>query len=168
VRRTSEQLDHLLALPGVHPIELSVPAILAASDGRDDVVRDARRAADRALARGEVPVLFTSRAVVAAGDPTRQLDISRAVSAALVDVVRGLEVRPGWVIGKGGITASDIGTKALGARRAVVLGQLRPGIPVWRLGPETRYPALPYVVFPGNVGASQTLAEVVSLLQGES
>jgi uncharacterized protein YgbK (DUF1537 family) len=168
VRRTSEQLDRLLALPGIVAIELSVPAIIAASETRDDVVRDTRRAADRALARGEVPILFTSRAVVVAGDPTKQLDISRAVSAALVDVVRGLEERPGWVIGKGGITASDIGTKALGARRAVVLGQLRPGIPVWRLGPETRYPALPYVVFPGNVGAPETLAEVVSLLQGES
>ncbi|MBI2478639.1 MAG: hypothetical protein HYV60_08390 [Planctomycetia bacterium] len=32
----------------------------------------------------------------------------------------------------------------------MVRGQILPGIPVWQLGPETRYPGLPNVVFPGN------------------
>jgi uncharacterized protein YgbK (DUF1537 family) len=77
-----------------------------------------------------------------------------------------VERRPGFIIAKGGITASDVGTVALGARRALVLGQVRPGIPVWRLGEETRYPGLAYVVFPGNVGGPETLAEVVAELRG--
>jgi uncharacterized protein YgbK (DUF1537 family) len=50
--------------------------------------------------------------------------------------------------------------------RALVLGQIRPGVPVWRLGEESRFPGLPYVVFPGNVGAPDTLAEVVAELVG--
>ena len=35
---------------------------------------------------------------------------------------------------KGGITFSGIGTKALKVRRALVMGQIRPGIPVWQTG----------------------------------
>ena len=33
-----------------------------------------------------------------------------------------------------------------------MLGQIRPGVPVWRTGPESRFPGIPYVIFPGNVG----------------
>lgn len=32
---------------------------------------------------------------------------------------------------------------------------------MWQLGPESRHPEVPYIVFPGNVGESQALAEVV-------
>jgi uncharacterized protein YgbK (DUF1537 family) len=53
-------------------------------------------------------------------------------------------------------------------RRALVLGQVRPGIPVWRLGSEARFPGLGYVVFPGNVGRPETLSEVVALLRSEA
>jgi uncharacterized protein YgbK (DUF1537 family) len=52
--------------------------------------------------------------------------------------------------------------------RIVVLGQVRPGVPVWRLGPETRFPGLPYVDFPGNVGGPETLAEIVAELRGNA
>ena len=47
-------------------------------------------------------------------------------------------------------------------RRAMVLGQIVPGVPVWRLGPETRFPGMPYIVFPGNVGDLHSLADVYS------
>ncbi len=165
VRRTGEQLARLLELDGVVGIELIVSRVLDAAT-REGEVRRARDAAGAALARGGTPVVATSRQVEQAPDPVAQLRVSRAASAALVDVVRGVEARPGWVVAKGGITSSDVGTEALGAQRAIALGQVRPGIPVWRLGPETRFPGLPYVVFPGNVGGPQTLAKVVSLLRG--
>ena len=32
------------------------------------------------------------------------------------------------------------------------------------LGPESRFPGLPYVIFPGNVGTPQTLADVITLV----
>jgi uncharacterized protein YgbK (DUF1537 family) len=54
----------------------------------------------------------------------------------------------------------------LGVKRAMVLGQILPGIPVWELGPETKFPGLPYVVFPGNVGGPDALKEVVRKLKG--
>jgi uncharacterized protein YgbK (DUF1537 family) len=167
VRRTGEQLAQLLSVPGMVAIEIDVPALLASPARRETVLTRAREAIDTTLTRGEVPVLFTSRAVVTADRPEAQLEISRAVSAALVEIVQSISARPGWVVAKGGITSSDVGTEALGARRSLVLGQIRPGIPVWQLGPETRFPGLPYVVFPGNVGGPETLADVVALLRGD-
>jgi uncharacterized protein YgbK (DUF1537 family) len=169
VGRTGQQLAALLEQPGVVAVELSVPAVLDPAR-RGAAITAASRAAREALGRGETPVLVTTREVVQGDGPEDQLRISQSVSAALVSAVRGLGGAqggvPGWVVGKGGITSSDVGTEALGARRAIVLGQVRPGVPVWRLGPETRYPGLPYVVFPGNVGGPETLAEVVALLRG--
>jgi uncharacterized protein YgbK (DUF1537 family) len=66
------------------------------------------------------------------------------------------------LIAKGGITSSDVATQALNVSRAVVMGQLLPGVPVWQLGAESRYPGLAYVVFPGNVGRSKSLLEAVA------
>lgn len=52
---------------------------------------------------------------------------------------------------QGGITSSDLATKALEARRAIVVGQALAGVPLWQLGPESRYPGVPYIVFPGDI-----------------
>ena len=165
VRRSGEQLADLLGQPGIAPVELDVPSLLDAGR-RNAVIGAAQRQASAALADGATPVIFTSRTVEQAVDRGAQLDISRSVSAALVATVRSMTGRPGWIIGKGGITSSDIGTAALDVRRAIVLGQIAAGVPVWRLGPETRYPGLPYVVFPGNVGGVETLTVVVNTLRG--
>ena len=79
-------------------------------------------------------------------------------------LVGRLSVTPSFVIAKGGITSSDVGTKALKVTRANVLGQIRPGIPVWQTGENSRFPGIPYVIFPGNVGDVETLREAVEIL----
>ena len=65
---------------------------------------------------------------------------------------------------KGGITSSDVGTKALHVKRALVLGQIEPGIPVWQTGPWSRFPGIPYIIFPGTVGEVDTLYKAVKKL----
>jgi uncharacterized protein YgbK (DUF1537 family) len=55
-----------------------------------------------------------------------------------------------WMDIQGGITSSDLATKAMGAQRAEVAGQALPGVPLWLLGPGSRHPSIPYIVFPGN------------------
>jgi uncharacterized protein YgbK (DUF1537 family) len=160
VRRTSEQLTRLLALPGVADIEVAVAALLE-EDARSREIARVRREADDALAKGLTPVVYTSRRIEQP-EGMEELTVARAVSDALVAIVRGIEERPDFIIGKGGITSSDVGARGLGARRAEVLGQVRPGVPVWRLGAESRFAGAPYVVFPGNVGDAGTLAEIVS------
>ncbi len=59
-------------------------------------------------------------------------------------------------------------TAGLAVKRANVLGQILPGVPVWQLGPESRHPGLVYIVFPGNVGGPGALVEVVAALRGSS
>ena len=167
VRRTTEQLEQLLVRPGITGIEVGVSELLLDEEDRGREIRRARRQADEALAAGATPVVYTSRRVERP-EGMDELEVARAVSDTLVAIVRGITARPDFVVGKGGITSSDVGTRGLGAKRAIVLGQVRPGVPVWRLGPESRFPGMPYVVFPGNVGGPDTLAEIATELVGQT
>jgi uncharacterized protein YgbK (DUF1537 family) len=165
VRRTTEQLERLLSLEDVDGIEAAVPEMLGGTGAFEREIARVSRIADETMASGKTPVVFTSRRVERPAG-IDELRVARTVSDALVAIVRGLEVRPDFVVGKGGITSSDVGTRGLEAERAIVIGQVRPGVPVWRLGEESRYPGLPYVVFPGNVGEQETLADIVRVLIG--
>jgi uncharacterized protein YgbK (DUF1537 family) len=165
VRRTTEQLQRVLLVPETTGIAVAVPELLHDDDDRTREIARVVREVDDALETGRTPVVYTSRQVERP-DGMEELVVARVVSDALVAIVRGIAPRPDFVIGKGGITSSDVGTRGLGAERATVLGQVRPGVPVWRLGSETRFPSMPYVVFPGNVGEAETLAEIVTELIG--
>jgi len=116
------------------------------------------------LSSGRHAVVYTSRELLAGETAAESLSIGNVVSAALVGVVKNLSVPPRFVIAKGGITSSDVATEGLGIRRAWVLGQAARGVPVWRIGPEGKFPGSSYVVFPGNVGASDELAKLVQRL----
>ncbi|KAK2664551.1 hypothetical protein Ddye_003125 [Dipteronia dyeriana] len=59
------------------------------------------------------------------------------------------------------ITSLHLATQALEVKRAKIVGQALAGVPLWQLGPESRHPGIPYIVFPGNVGDGNALAEVV-------
>ena len=163
VPKTTAQLAVLRARHALADVELPVAQLLAA-DTRDTCIAGAAATADAALAAGRTALIATSRTLVTGADAAGSLEIGRRVSAALVAVIRGLRTRPRFLIAKGGITSSDVATQALGVRRAVVRGQLLPGVPVWRLGAETRFPGLDYIVFPGNVGSDAALADAVTLL----
>jgi uncharacterized protein YgbK (DUF1537 family) len=113
-------------------------------------------------------LLFTSRTLARADDPGASLAVARAVSAAVVDVVRAARAaRPAWVVAKGGITSHDVAVRALGIRRAEVLGQLLPGmVSVFRpIEAADEVVGVPYVVFAGNVGDETTLAYVAGLFR---
>ena len=95
----------------------------------------------------------------------KNLIFSSRVSEGLTKVVKALKIKPSFLVAKGGITSSDIGVKGLNVRRAMVMGQIQPGIPVWELGSESRFPGLPYIIFPGNVGTDDTLKKVIEILR---
>ncbi len=164
VQRSTAQLERLLKLPDIEALELEVPAVLAPSR-RDAAVSRIAAEASETLACGRDAVVFTSREHVTGDDAAESLRIAAAVSEALVEVVQRLKVQPGYLIAKGGITAHDVATRGLQVERAVVMGQIAAGVPVWRLGDESKFPGLAYVVFPGNVGTEETLAEVVTALR---
>jgi uncharacterized protein YgbK (DUF1537 family) len=159
VPKSTSQVQALLAQPGIVPVEVGVAQVLSPST-RVEVIAWAQRAASEAMAAGQDVVLYTSRGLVTGRDAADSLAIGQQVSSALVEIVAGLTVSPRFLVAKGGITSSDIATRALQVRRALVMGQIIPGVPVWRIGPESRMPGLAYVIFPGNVGGDDALVIV--------
>ncbi len=78
-----------------------------------------------------------------------------------MDVVRGLPPTLGFLISKGGITSNDVLSDGLALRTARVLGQVLAGCSVVRCPVDhPRFPELPVVIFPGNVGDVDALASV--------
>ena len=120
------------------------------------------------IKNGKTVCCYTTRTLITAdtGDKEDELRLSVKISDAVQSLVGRLNITPRFVIAKGGITSSDVGTKALKVKKAKVLGQIRPGIPVCQTGEESRFPMIPYVIFPGNVGEDQTLKETVEILMG--
>ena len=52
----------------------------------------------------------------------------------------------------------------MGARHAEVVGQALAGVPLWQLGPESRHPGVPYIVFPGISKYANNIPQSISLL----
>ena len=164
VGKTTAQLERLFAaVPDLVRVEIAVPSLLDPAIREAEVVR-AREAVECAISCGHSVALHTSRTLITGSDPGASLHIGSQISSALVELVRSLSVRPAWFIAKGGITSSDLATDALQIRRAIVIGQALPGVPVWRTGPESKWPGLAYVIFPGNVGGHEALATLVRSL----
>jgi uncharacterized protein YgbK (DUF1537 family) len=162
VQRTTRQLREALKHRGTLGIELRVSVVLN-EDTRSAETDRVLREAEQGLQRGQHVIVFTSRDLEVPSAMS-QLQAGQRVSAALVDVLRSLPVRPAYLVAKGGITSSDLATDALRVRKAHVLGQIVPGVPVWRLGGESKYPGLAFVVFPGNVGEDDALSRTIELL----
>jgi uncharacterized protein YgbK (DUF1537 family) len=112
-------------------------------------------------------VIFTSRAERTFADQATRLAFGDRVSAFLMAVVRGLPGTLGFLISKGGITSNDVLSTGLALASSRVLGQILPGCSVVRCPADhPRYPDLPVVIFPGNVGDEEALAEVFRRLAG--
>ena len=159
VATTTRQLEHLAASMDQSRLvthELAVEPVLAGDVGAVDA---AIKVLGDALRDGRSGLVSTER-----GRRDVGLEGARAISSALVAVVRGIQTRPAWVIAKGGITSSDVASRGLDIREARVAGQILPGVPVWIGTESSRWPAMPLVVFPGNVGGASALADALGLL----
>ena len=163
--KTTRQLNCLKTLDNIEFIELDATLV------RDEAAFEAevQRCLDlenKCIAAGKTVCCYTTRALITAdtGNKEDELRLSVRISDAVQSLVGRLSVTPSFVIAKGGITSSDVGTKALAVKKANVLGQIRPGIPVWQTGDDSRFPRIPYVIFPGNVGEDVTLKEAVEIL----
>lgn len=165
VPKTTAQLSRLRAAHSLRVVEVDVGAVLDPERAAATIARCIHET-NAAVAANENTLVFTSRELVTGDSAETSLSLGGTISAALIAIVQGLTVRPRFLIAKGGITSSDVATRGLNVRRAMVLGQLLPGVPVWQLGPETRFPGLNYVVFPGNVGDADALAAAVAKLSG--
>ena len=158
--KTTRQLNCLKTLDNIEFIELDATLV------RDEAAFEAevQRCLDlenKCIAAGKTVCCYTTADT---GNKEDELRLSVRISDAVQSLVGRLSVTPSFVIAKGGITSSDVGTKALAVKKANVLGQIRPGIPVWQTGDDSRFPRIPYVISPGNVGEDVTLKEAVEIL----
>jgi len=166
VKKTTDQLNCLKELDGQADfMEFQVNAVFEENGLEKEVERTVEAAGEKILS-GRTVVIYTSRQLLAPENmtPEEKLQISVKISNAVTSIIGKLQVKPKFIIAKGGITSSDVGTKALHVKKARVMGQVKKGIPVWMTGEESKFPGMPYIIFPGNVGEVSTLKEIVEEL----
>ncbi len=162
--KTTSQLEELKKVSGLEFLEFNSDLVLDEEAFTKEIHETIQRE-EEMIRTGKTVVVYTKRKLLVIENDTKEEAMLRSVkiSDAVQSLVGKLSVIPSFVIAKGGITSSDVGTKALQVKRADVMGQIRPGIPVWKTGEESRFPGIPYVIFPGNVGEVTTLREAVEI-----
>ena len=163
VDKTTRQLEAVFGFANLDVVQVEVDRLFD-PDTRETEITKVATTAEASMVSGRNALVYTSRKISSVGGRAGELPVAETVSAALVAILQRIQRRPRFIVAKGGITSSDLATRGLGVRRAEVLGQIAAGIPVWRLGDESRFPGLPYIVFPGNVGEAGTLRAVVEML----
>lgn len=164
VPKTTKQVEELKVRCAhfIHFLVVEVPALaFGSASSWEAEINQIAVAASALIAAGKDTLIMTSRELITGNNASESLEIHSKVSSALVEIVKRIQERPRYLLAKGGITSSDLATKAMGARRADVIGQALAGVPIWKLGEGSRHPGIPYIVFPGNVGSTVALAEIV-------
>ena len=164
-QKTTSQVKELEKLKELVFIEFNSDLVLDEIAFQEEI-KNTLKIEEELISSGKTVVVYTKRKLLVVENDTKEDSLIRSVkiSDAVQSLVGKLQVMPSFVIAKGGITSSDVGTKALKVRKANVLGQIRPGIPVWQTGKESKFPMIPYIIFPGNVGEISTLKEAVEIL----
>lgn len=150
----------------IEQIQLNVVKIIDEETRAEELTRVCQLV-DYNISSNRDTLVYTSRDVIIAKDKEENLKISQTVSSALVEVVRSLKVKPKFIIAKGGITSSDVATDGLEIKYAKILGQAIPGVPVWLTGSEAKFKDTPYIVFPGNVGEKESIAQIFENIKND-
>jgi uncharacterized protein YgbK (DUF1537 family) len=168
VKKTTQQLEQLLQAPGIVGVEVDVAHLLEESQTQPtELLANICDRVQQVHTSGKTPVVYTSRQELTFEDVQTRLEFGAAVSALLMDIVRGLPEDIGFLISKGGITSNDVLSTGLALRSARLLGQIIPGCSVVRTPTDhPQFPNLPVVLFPGNVGDANALATTYQRLRG--
>ena len=166
VAKTTAQLQRLLQQPGIQGIEIDVATM---PEGNTTLLNGAMAQISAAHHDGLTAVVYTSRVERQFPTAAERVLFGEQVSALLMDIERSLPVTIGFLISKGGITSNDTLSTGLKLRTARLLGQILPGVSVVRCPVDhPRYPDLPVVIFPGNVGDENALATAYQRLSTHS
>jgi uncharacterized protein YgbK (DUF1537 family) len=161
VGKSTRQLERLLAETDAVGLEVDLDRLEAA----EALVGELIAGVEKALGGGRGAVLYTSRGERQFATKAERLAFGDQVADLLVRIGQRLPAEIGFLISKGGITSNDTLSKALALRTARVLGQVHAGCSVVRCPADhPRFPNLPVVIFPGNVGDDETLKAVYQRL----
>lgn len=164
VSTTTRQLEHLQQHTNLITIELDLSRLLNAGAEREEHLTAYSDRINALIRSGQDVALYTSRDLIAANTADENLLIGTRISGLITEIVGRLNLRPKYLIAKGGVTSSEIATRSLGVKRAIVSGQILPGVPVWSCGKESKFDGLSYIIFPGNVGGADSLTKIVQAL----
>jgi uncharacterized protein YgbK (DUF1537 family) len=164
VSTTTRQVERLIAETAIATLHVEVRKLL--QEPQHEISRLGAEI-DASLAAKQSVLVLTDRDVITGRNADESLRLSREVSLHISAIVASLSETPTFIVAKGGITSADIASKGLGLRRGYVLGQIAPGVPVWRIDEADHFRHVPYIVFPGNVGTDETLLTVYRTLSDE-
>jgi uncharacterized protein YgbK (DUF1537 family) len=166
VKKTTMQLENLKKADFIEFVEFNQHLVLD-NEAFEAELKRVIHVTEENISRGKTVAVYTRRERfdLNTGNKEDELRIAAKISDAITSIVNSLKVRPNFIVAKGGITSSDIGTKGLHVKKALVLGQILKGIPVWLTGNESKFPNMPYVIFPGNVGDENALLDAVTIMQ---
>ena len=164
VPKTTAQLNILKNNYAAEYMELDVDGLFTDAN-LETTLKQKAALLDAFLEQGKNVVVYTSRKVKTGSNKEESLAIVNVVSQALTKLVEMIGVQPQFILAKGGITSSDIAVKSLKIQRARVLGQLIKGVPVWQADEKSKFPSIPYIVFPGNVGSDYDLYNALKKLE---
>src|SRR5690554_2663838 len=101
--------------------------LVMVENGLEKEVERVIHIAEDSIRSGKNVVVYTRRERfdLDTDDKDRQLEVSVKISDAVTSIIGKLQVKPSFIIAKGGITSSDVGTKALRVRKALVMGQIK-------------------------------------------
>jgi uncharacterized protein YgbK (DUF1537 family) len=163
VRKTTAQLQELLKVDGIAGVEIMVDRLLTASP--ELLISEALAQVHSIFASGKTAVVYTSRKELQFPDAQTRLDFGVKVSGTLMAIVQQLPIDIGFLISKGGITSNDVLSDGLHLPMVRLLGQILAGCSVVQTAADhPRFPLLPVVLFPGNVGDDSALATVYQKL----
>jgi len=161
VGKSTRQLERLLAETDAVGLEVDLDRL----DEAEALVGELIAGVEKALGEGRGAVLYTSRGERQFTTKAERLAFGDRVADLLVQIGQRLPAEIGFLISKGGITSNDTLSKALALHTARVLGQVHAGCSVVRCPQDhPRFPNLPVVIFPGNVGDDETLKAVYQRL----
>ena len=139
VPKTTLQLKLLLEGCDVFPLELDVKDIIDAARSVKDstsinsqlrtIILKSAIKIDEAILSGENVVMYTTREFLHG----TTLTDAAAVSDTLTEIVKHIKTKPAFLVAKGGITSHDVAFKSLNISTARVIGQIEPGVPVWKV-----------------------------------
>ena len=158
VQRTTDQINYLKRDVDLSEIVVEIDKIFENFSGYQQTILGK---IEQVLNLERTALMYTERTLKKAGGEAEQLKAGKLISDFISGVVNKLTVKPDFVIAKGGITSHDVATKGLGIVCALVEGQVAPGVPIWKMGEESKFPGSYFIVFPGNVGEKESLSRVV-------
>ncbi|MBE9240674.1 four-carbon acid sugar kinase family protein [Synechocystis salina] len=169
VQKTTEQLMTLLKDETVQGIEIPVQQLRDHPDSEAEIIANALTTVNEIRAGGKTPVIYTSRGELSFASVQARLDFGVTLSQLLMKIVQQLPQDIGFLISKGGITSNDVLSVGLQLTSVRLLGQIIPGCSLVRTAQDhPRFPLLPVVLFPGNVGNARGLATVYERLSRKS